>query len=466
MERNKILIISTSFGPSNTIGAIRMSKIAKFLSKEGFFVDVLTFELNNNKGIDITIDLSENPNINIIRVPFGPIFRNTLYKFKKQKSSKESKKNVLVQKSKKETKFFIFKKRLVNIFFLIYTSFENISWENSVKRYIASKKDTFDQEYSIILSSHPRKVVHKLAKYLKKEYDIKWIADFRDPLAYEALNSKFGYLYNKYLQRKYCNNADIVTYVSKEMLYKLSGGVKDLEKFHYVPNGFDENDLSYIKSVDNDDISNNNNDTLIISYVGGLYGGKRDLSIIFSTVQVLLESGRIDRRSIKFIYAGKEYDVIMKQAIKYKVEDILEDKGVVERQEALGIQQRSNIVIVSTWNTIKDIGVIPAKVYECFLLKKPTIVITNGTLANSELGEMVTKAGLGIEINTMENQQNAIDKLSDFLCHAHESIVKKDNIELGIDYDYIERFNYKNIVNMLVKLINDPNLLKEKIEND
>jgi len=127
--------------------------------------------------------------------------------------------------------------------------------------------------------------------------------------------------------------------------------------------------------------------------------------------------------------------------------------GYVARQDSLSIQNQSHLVVVNTWNTEKDQGVIPGKVYECFLLKKPTLAITNGTVPNSELGKMIVKSGLGFSIETMLEETEANEKFEEFFMGLYDSVANKSGINMPLDFDYIEQFNYKNITNRLMAIM-------------
>lgn len=100
-------------------------------------------------------------------------------------------------------------------------------------------------------------------------------------------------------------------------------------------------------------------------------------------------------------------------------------------------------------------GVIPGKIYECFLLKKPTITITNGTEPYSELGSMVKKAELGVEVNAMLDSKIEEDKLKTFILEAYQASMHHSKFEVQYNLEYINRFNYENITKQLIQLIED-----------
>jgi glycosyltransferase involved in cell wall biosynthesis len=444
----RILLITTGFAPQNRIGAVRTTKIAKYLVKKGYQVTVITNEVNNNEKLDKTLISSELDKMSIYRVSKGVIFnklflsiRNKLLRDKSASTYKVNNKSTFIAR----IKTFIMSRGIE-----MYLLTERLFWEYGVKKLI--KKSLRGKSFDVVISSYPKTSAHNIALYLLKKQKVNtWIADFRDPLAYQSLNSKKEYKRNEKVQKHFCVNASAVTYVTEEMLNKLSKDIQDEEKFYYLPNGYDEDDLKSIEGSGMN-LEEEFKNIFRITYVGSLYGGKRDISVVFKILRDLRENKRIDINKVKFFYAGKDYETLKKQAQNYNLQDILVNMGYVTREDSLKIQQQSNLIIVNTWNTKNDQGVIPGKVYECFLLKKPTLAITNGTVPNSELGKMVVKAGLGLSYETMIQNPKYNGELMKYVESLYKSTFDNMEYNLLINKDYIEQFNYESIVERLISI--------------
>lgn len=449
----KVLIITTGFAPQNRIGAIRSTKFAKYLVRHGYNVTIITPEISENDKVDNTLISSELDRMRVLRIPKGDLFSNILFPIRNRMLKEKSASTFIVQQ--KQTLLAKIKNIIVKYGLEIYLLVESFGWQKQVKKTI--KKKLKDDNFDAIISSYPKVAAHKIALTLLSENKTNfWIADFRDPMIYETLNSKSSYYRNAKLQKYFCENASAITYVTENMVKTLSEGISNNPKYHYLPNGFDEDD---IKSIQTSTIrlQQEYQGVFKIAYVGSLYGGKRDISILFKKIRVLIDMNKIDVNNIIFFYAGKDFNVLREQALQYKLDRILVDLGYVSREESLNIQDQSNLIVVNTWNTEKDQGVIPGKVYECFLLKKPTLAITNGTVPNSELGGMINKAGLGLAYNTMESNQDMDSELLTFLHKIYLSAVSEGNYYLSLNLEYINQFNYKNITNNLIEIIEATN---------
>jgi hypothetical protein len=445
----RILYICTAFYPENAIGSIRNTKIVKYLAKQGYDVTVISPDLDKNVKLDKTLYFEELEKITHVGIPYSNIFIKLFL----------SKKNE-IQNTKKahlDDKISIYNKRITEYVYLfaqeVYTLIRNIDWKSQVIKYLKSNPNVKGFDY--VISGYPSLSSHLLGEFvMKKKISQKWVCDFRDPIAYESLNSKLYCFINKKLQKKFCIRADIITHVTKSMNITLSNGIKDKSKFYYLPNGYDNDDINVINES-KINIKDEFKGHLRIAYVGSLYDGKRDLSVIFEKIKYLNDHDIIEKDKIKFIYAGKDFDVLYSQARKFYMENILVDMGFVSREDSLAIQKQSSVVIVNTWNTEQDKGILTGKVYECFLLKKPTLAIINGTVPNSELGAMITKAGIGLVYDTMVTNSKADIKLLEFFEKLYKSELKGSDYQLDYNVTFIENFNYMKITKNLINILDN-----------
>lgn len=444
----RVLIVSSSFWPDNRMGAVRPTKLAKYLERMGYTVTVITTTPDGT--FDRTSVLNVENGTRVFRVHRGVFFNTIFGRVRDRMVRKRPTSTYLVQK--KQSALSSIRSGIMKASFEAYQFAEMIDWHHQVRRIM--KKYMAAERFDVVISSYPKLGAHYIASKLLKEGVVdNWIADFRDPVAYETLESGFLSKVKIHIQQSICSTANIVTYVAEEMVDKLRNGIGDQDKFFCVPNGFDDEDIMHIE--ESETIEQEYADVLKISYAGSLYGGKRDVSALFAQLSSLIEQGTLDKEKVRFFYAGREFEELMKQASSHGMEDILVDCGYVSREKSLAIQQQSNLLVVSTWNTEHDRGVVPGKVYECFLLNKPTLVIVNGTVPNSELGNMVTAAGLGIVYDTMVDSQTNIECFRRFLVDIYKAAISLTRYELNTDQKYLESYRYESIVIRLAKIIED-----------
>src|SRR5699024_7987890 len=130
-------------------------------------------------------------------------------------------------------------------------------------------------------------------------------------------------------------------------------------------------------------------------------------------------------------------------ASKYNCSSILNNLGNIKRKEAIRLQQLSDINVIITWNTKKDKGVIPGKLYEAFLSKQKILALVYGDVVDSELTYMVEKSNLGISseiISDMNEYNNVKNDITKFIFDTQYRKVKSLKPNESYNVEYVESF--------------------------
>ncbi|WP_299824163.1 hypothetical protein [uncultured Pontibacter sp.] len=444
MSKKNILVVTTCFSPENAVGSVRLTKIVKFLIRNGYQVTVISPQLHEGSKIDNSLESKELDSVNRITVPQSKVFAEIFLKKRNDLLNKQSATEYIkIRKNYGITQ--VLKAIIFRYAHLGYTLLRNLDWRNQVDMYV---KNNFKQnQFDAVFSSYPSLGAMWASKSIKKrKIAKKWIADFRDPINYKSNSDIIIYNINKLIQSSIIKHIDAGTFVTKGMITKISA--PESISF-YLPNGIDDDDLNY--KIDISKISDSN--TLNFSYVGSLYGGERDLSIIFVALNHLINEGILKKENVKFYYAGNEFDVLKSQASQSNVEEVLINKGYVTREESIQIQAEADISIIVSWNTENDFGVIPGKLYESFLMRKPIIGIVNGSLADSELSYMINFVNAGVCYEDASlNKENDLKKIVNFIQNKY--LEKQEYKAIKHTYDSnVNKFYYKNIVEKLGEIL-------------
>lgn len=446
MGKNKILVIATAFSPENAMGSVRTTKLVKFLVRMGHDVTVVSPELHGGTKIDHSLECNELDNVNRMIIPQSKCFskyflkrRNTMLK-KKSATDYFKVSNSAKVSSRLKSQFFI-------IIQFLYTLIRNTDWCRNVIR-IVSKEQSLTS-FDVIVSSYPSLGAHWSAKKIAKTYGIRWIADFRDPINYESNSNFIQFRINVRMQNSIIKHADYVTYVTNEMIHKLNKkNTFSASKFVYLPNGFDSEDIKNVTTEKNlRDV-----DKLALCYTGSLYGGKRNLEAVFIGIQKLIDDRELVKEDIVFYYAGKEFNVLEEQASAHGLESILINKGFVSREESIQLQNNSDLIVVVTWNTKVDQGILSGKIYESFLLEKNILGIVNGDLPGSEMKLLVEKVNGGfVHENGTSNPEKEANGLASFIEACY--VEKKSSGMVKANYnDRISEYKYSVLTKRLTEL--------------
>lgn len=421
----KILLIAAgSFAPWNVIGAIRWTKICKYLSQNGDEITVIAHKKRMTHSDELLAKdallckkvyyVSESGAEKILKIIF-----------------KLWGKTRGLSKEKSEKQF--------NALMMSQRYLRSISYHGFAKK-AKQQINNLNEQYDIVISTNPLSA-HWAAEYASKKLSIPWISDFRDPIAPTLPQSRHE---KKLLQwqKRICVNSDSVIAVSKGLKEVLATGNEVCrDKIHVIYNGFDPDDRPAIKE--------SSDGKLHLVYTGILYTGKRDLTPVFQALSELCRAGSILETDIVFDYAGNEIEILRDQARKYGMENIIKNHGFITRKESLALQMQSDILVMATYNDEGNPGVMPGKLYEYMMIRKPILAIVSGEVKGSELKVIIEKSSVGY---CHETEFDGIDSLKEFL------VMVRKNRDNGNEAPYLydtRKFEYPQIASEVSRIISE-----------
>lgn len=449
-KKSKILILCYFYAPINEIGSIRPAKISKYLSRKGYNINVICID---NDKLPVDNQLNEDiKGVHVTRIPHSNmvnrfITEDGLFRGKKKNSNNKEKSNDDINRRKEHVskkqgvkKGVNYIKSLLRQF--LYNYIIQFDFYIQFKKYFKNHIEEF-KEYDFVFSTFGPISSVLCGMYVKRKIkNIKWISDFRDPMTLESLPLLYN-KFNKYIQDKACKKSDIITTVSHGYHKRICGNLYK-EKSYVITNGFDREDSKI-------EISNDCDLKFSMTYVGLLYGGKRNLSPIFKAIRSLINQKIIDKSDIVFNYAGRESSVIINQACKYGLEDTILNHGQVSRKESIRLQEKSRFLVLSTWNNRGEEGVFPGKFLEYMLINKPIISVVDGNLLNSEVTSVMNEANLGVSYEAI-NHVNDYKKLEDYIKEEYLRYKKGLGTKFNPNKKVIDRYDYENVVNQIEEL--------------
>lgn len=414
----RILIISELFYPTNRIGALRPSKICKFLIERGYNVDVIT----------------AYPSEGIYHSEHGKVYpiNKTL---SNDNISAES-----VQHVKSNG-------RLIN--YLRYLK-RNLSSYRSSRKYAKKAIALFEngtlntENYGACFTTYGPVSSVLIGLELKRKYNIKnWICDFRDPMI-TKMRSVFLFPIYKNLQNKACKYADKIIAVSDGYLKRICNG-RYADKSYMIPNGYDPSDMPDILSERTDGL-------LHFTYVGALYEGKRKITPLFRALRELADEGKIAVEKICFDYAGSDFMFLNEQAKSYNMPDILKNHGKLSRADCLALQKAADFLVLCTWNNRGEEGVFPGKFLEYMLFNKPIIALVDGNVSNSEVACVMREGKFGIACEAAGGEKD-YSALKAYIENQYSLFEQNKSLDFAPSQKVLNRYNYENIIRRIEELI-------------
>lgn len=253
MNNKKILLITPFFAPETHAAVFRVHKLAKYLHRENWEVHVLTVTTNYTYNEDENL-IKELEGVTIHRARYiEPSFRglkmavggkDRTFKSMKQQNNANISLNNVSSKSKESS--------LVNKLYnyLLNNHLKNPdrfwTWENSAIK--LGKQIILKESIGTIYTTCLPFTTNKIGIALKKQTNVKWVADFRDPITYAKRmysdNNRI-FLRQKQIQDLTFKYADQITGLSSSygLIFNDQYEGKYGYKFTFIPTGLDDDYL-------------------------------------------------------------------------------------------------------------------------------------------------------------------------------------------------------------------------------
>ena len=253
--------------------------------------------------------------------------------------------------------------------------------------FVATRKAMQCQEMNrcdLVLTSGPPHMTHMVGLVLKRFYQVKWVADFRDPWVDCRLNADrlgISRRLHWFWERLVLKEADRVVSVSPswaELLSRKLNG-RRRSKVHVVYNGYDPNDIP--NDLPEVPRAGSDSDILRIHYNGTIQGPM--LPVLFFKALAELKKERPNlHRDLSCTFTGLPAN-IAQLANGLKLNQVVRSVGRLSHRESLQMSLSSDVVLLILNDADKTVnGQITGKVYEYMAMGKSilSIVPTRGDL--------------------------------------------------------------------------------------
>jgi len=350
----RVLIITYHFPPRPTVASLRPLGLARFLPEFGWEPVILTAALPGKP----------DPYFKVIETQYHDSlgFGKRLFKLDSQSPLIAQAKNKLKIRSEKSPLDFI----LAAIGEITAYPDPQKGWRRFAVK--AGQDILRQQNIHAIISTSPPETSHIIAKKLKDEFKIPWVADFRD-----LWTQNYYYLYSP-LRKSIERRLELNTLSTAEALVTVSQPAADdlrslhrQKPVHSIPNGFDPAEVNTTPG--------NLTDKFTITYTGNLYPGKQSPEPLFAALRDLITEGSMDASDIEVRFYGPEAGWIYKQAERYELTGTVRQFGVVPREITLNKQRESQLLLLLKWNDTRQRGFYTAKIFEYLAARRPVLAV-------------------------------------------------------------------------------------------
>ena len=433
----KILIVSYYFAPQNLIGAVRPTKLAKYLARMGHEVTIICGAGRDGR-VDPTLqrDLEELKDVHLI-TEWNPL---RTYAMKKQASARMAPKAAGAPSAAPARKSGL--KKLV--FKLVDTAYVYLRWRSDVSFSRLARKELkkLRGPYDAVFSSYAPFSVHEIAcKAKRMGLARRWVADFRDEVG-------MAFSWQEGRKRRYMQmlrrEADVLSAVSDGFLEMMD--FQDIGRV--LSNGFDREDIPQTQLEQS-------SGKLRVVYCGQLMDsrrevGDRDITPMFRALAKLIEKGLLQKEELELVYAGREGALFTKYAAASGLEMCVVDHGQVSREKSIALQKSADILLMASHHMSSQRGILTGKLFEYMMMDKPIACCVAGDLPGSGIKKVLEETGMGLccELVLGESDEQRLQAWTEQLLQLWR---EGGDLLAGKNVQMVETYEYSHLARTLAE---------------
>lgn len=450
----KVLIIAYDFPPTCTSGVYRPLKFAKYLTEFGWQPIILTVKNYPRDFMDETL-LDQLPPETLIKRAYSwePIsLEKALFTrlFKRTSQAAPSEGNSDPGKRKSRTTLLSLIRRYI---------LSPLSWFTSSFLYVPDDKIGWlplavykglrtirKEKIDLIFSTSPPETSHIVALLLKLITDKPWVADFRDPWTDNSLKQDSPRLrlkFENWLEHIVIRKAENIVHVGHGWARLAREKFSDVppEKHHIITNGFDEADFKEINA--GEILERNKTRYLNLVNIGTLYE-QSAFEYFLKGFEKALASGKIGN-NVRITFVGHVIPMWQQVLARQPFKDHVDLVGLKSHGETIRLMMAADVLLLMPLggNEQEATRVITGKIFELMRTGRPIFMIG----WEGECSEIFEKSGLGKFVPS-----HNVDLISETIIEYYNRKVN-DELETSPNWDYINRFERKNLTGALARLL-------------
>ena len=289
-----------------------------------------------------------------------------------------------------------------------------------------------------IITTGPPHSTHLIGLNLKKQHNLKWIADFRDPwtdifYVKSFYRLSFAKKKDKLFERKVLSNANaIITTTSENFQKDLQSKISINQNFFKIYNGYDSDLFKKIKKRKNKDFQ--------IVFTGLLTENHPYKEFIESFIKFLKKDPKVN---VKIILAGSISEKILNEFNRISN---IEFHGYINHQDAVNLMIDGNILLNFMYKQEKNTTMISGKLIEYMATGNPVLMIGD---KKSEASKLLSKQTYNLTADPKETKI-----ISNFIKLNYKNWVEKREMKNVKDVikDYTREETTKSLIKIIEKI--------------
>jgi glycosyltransferase involved in cell wall biosynthesis len=351
-RKPRLLFLAFAFPPMRTVASVRAANVAKFLSRLGWDVSVVTPHPSLLQSPDDPSRVAAELEQSGIRMIYSGHRWRCLSTGHLKRTYRRGLKWLLEG----------IPRRLAKAMHID----EMVGWYGEAERSCAKLQPG---DVDVVLATGGPFGAFQIAERLGRRLQCPYVLDYRDLWTGNPHTQSAWWERHRNVEQRLLTGCAAVSVVSPSMAGCLGEHFNVAEKVHVIPNGYDPADLDSIEPISFGHFA--------IVYAGLFLPPKRSAHPLMQALRRLAELE--PARPWRFHYYGPCEDHVRESATACGVQDRVELHGTVPRRQCLAAIRGAGVaaVVVSVYDTgdLADRGIITGKIFEPIGLGTPTLVI-------------------------------------------------------------------------------------------
>jgi glycosyltransferase involved in cell wall biosynthesis len=230
-----------------------------------------------------------------------------------------------------------------------------------LKRYLK------EHQIDTIITTGPPHSLHLIGLQLKKELNITWLADFRDPwttIGYhkELKLSSWAARKHKALEKEVMNSCDQLIVTSPTT--KIEFEAITTKPIEVITNGYDLEQVSK-KPLD---------EKFTLAHIGSLLSARNPI-ILWKALQELIAENRVFKEQFQLKLIGAVSAEVEESIAKFGLSNHVNNLGYLSHDDAIVAQCSSQVLLLIEIDSEETKCIIPGKLFEYMVSERPIIAI-------------------------------------------------------------------------------------------
>lgn len=272
--------------------------------------------------------------------------------------------------------------------------------------YISARNHLKNNQFDVIIATGEPWILFKYARNLSDEFNIPWIADYRDgwntnvKLEYSYFSRFLSKFYFLNLEKKTINSATLLSFSDPCEAIKMNK-ITTMKKIIIPLNGYDNELISGLSE------SHAPNDILTISYAGTIYDFQDLESFLIGLDNFIKKSGFTKVRVNLFGSKNNQTTINRIKEVNKDLFEYIHLTAKIPQEEVLNHLNNSHVLLLLSSN--KHVA-LPAKIFEYIGLERLILVSTND---HSDVERFVNETNSGIICIDSDDVYNSLVTIYD-----------------------------------------------------